>query len=279
MKVLVFGKTGQVAQALGRYDGVELLGRDGADLANPARCAEVVQRCDADVVINAAAYTAVDKAESEPDLATTINATAPTAMAQAAGARGLGFLHISTDYVFDGQGQKARQEQAATGPLNVYGKSKLAGEQGVMAANGQAMILRTSWVFSAQGQNFVKTMLRLGLARAELGIVSDQIGGPTSAGSIAAALMKMAKAGGAGGVYHFSGAPETGWDGFAREIFRQAKMEVAVQGIPSADYPTPAQRPLYAVLDCSKIKQEFGISAPDWRADLSDVLRELEALK
>ncbi len=279
MKMLVFGKTGQVAQALGRYDGVELLGRDGADLANPARCAEVIQRCDADVVINAAAYTAVDKAESEPELATTINATAPTAMAQAAAARGLGFLHISTDYVFDGQGQKARQEQAATGPLNVYGKSKLAGEQGVMAANGQAMILRTSWVFSAQGQNFVKTMLRLGLARAHLSIVSDQIGGPTSAGSIAAALMKMAKAGGAGGVYHFSGAPETGWDGFAREIFRQAKMEVAVQGIPSADYPTPAQRPLYAVLDCTKIEQEFGISAPDWRADLSGVLRELEALK
>lgn len=279
MKVLVFGKTGQVAQALGRYDGVELLGRDGADLANPARCAAVIQRCDADVVINAAAYTAVDKAESEPELATTINAAAPTAMAQAAAARGLGFLHISTDYVFDGQGQKARQELAATGPLNVYGKSKLAGEQGVMAANGQAMILRTSWVFSAQGQNFVKTMLRLGLTRAQLGIVSDQIGGPTSAGSIAAALMKMAKVGGAGGVYHFSGAPETGWDGFAREIFRQAKMEVAVQGIPSADYPTPAQRPLYAVLDCTKIEQEFGISAPDWRADLSGVLRELEAFK
>ncbi len=276
MKVLVFGKTGQVAQALGRYDGVELLGREIADLTDFARCAEIIQRCDADVIINAAAYTAVDKAESEADLATRINAKAPAAMAKAAAARGLRFLHISTDYVFSGQGRDARDEQATTGPINIYGASKLAGEQGVLAANGQAMILRTSWVFSAQGQNFVKTMLRLGQTRDRLSIVNDQIGGPTSAASIAAALMKMAKAGGAGGIYHFSGAPEIGWDGFAREIFRQAKMEVAVEGIPSADYPTPAKRPLYSVLDCTKIKREFGISAPDWRADLADVL---EALK
>ena len=276
MKVLVFGKTGQVAQALGRYDGVQLLGREIADLTDSARCAEIIQRTDADVIINAAAYTAVDKAEAEADLATSINAKAPAAMAKAAAERGLRFLHISTDYVFSGQGRDARDEQAATGPINIYGASKLAGEQGVLAANGQAMILRTSWVFSEQGQNFVKTMLRLGQTRDRLSIVNDQIGGPTSAASIAAALMKMAKAGGAGGIYHFSGAPETGWDGFAREIFRQAKMEVAVEGIPSADYPTPAKRPLYSVLDCTKIKREFGISAPDWRADLADVL---EALK
>ena len=198
MRVLVFGQTGQVATELARQAAPDMamtcMGRDRADLSDPAACAAVIAASDADVVINAAAYTAVDRAESAEDLATTINGTAPGAMAAACKAAGIPFLHVSTDYVFDGSGTRPWQPDDATGPLGAYGRSKLAGEQAVRAAGGAHAITRTSWVFSAHGANFVKTMLRLGAERDKLTIVADQIGGPTAAADIAAALLTMARA-------------------------------------------------------------------------------------
>ena len=286
MRVLVFGKTGQVALALQRQAGrhraiLTALGRDVADLADPAACAAVLAaRIDAvDVVINAAAYTAVDRAEAEPDLARLVNAAAPAALAQVAASAGKPFLHISTDYVFDGSGSRPWHVDDPTGPLGVYGATKLAGEQGVVAAGGSHAILRTSWVFSADGANFVKSMLRLGGQRDSLNVVADQIGGPTPADDIADALLKMAQALHAGqgtpGTYHFAGSPDVSWAAFAREIFAAAGMAVRVVDIPSADYPTPARRPANSRLDCTSLQAAFGIARPDWRSGLAQVLRAL----
>lgn len=286
MRVLVFGKTGQVALALQRQAGrhgviLTALGREVADLADPAACAAVLAaRIDAvDVVINAAAYTAVDRAEAEPDLARLVNAAAPAALAQVAAAAGKPFLHISTDYVFDGSGSRPWHVDDPTGPLGVYGATKLAGEQGVVAAGGSHAILRTSWVFSADGSNFVKTMLRLGGQRDSLNVVADQIGGPTPADDIADAVLQMAQALHAGqgtpGTYHFAGSPDVSWAAFAREIFVQAGMAVRVVDIPSTDYPTPARRPANSRLDCTSLQAAFGIARPDWRSGLAQVLRAL----
>jgi len=279
MKVLVFGKTGQVAQALLGYDGITALSRAQADLSDPEICKDIIARSDADVIINAAAYTAVDVAQSDEKLAFMINAEAPAAMASAAAKRKIPFLHISTDYVFDGSGAEARHPDAPTNPLNVYGRSKLAGEAGVIAAGGVFAILRTSWVFSSTGSNFVKTMLRLGGDRDKLSIVNDQIGGPTPAADIADALMRMAtvlhQKGGASGVYHFTGAPDVSWAEFAKEIFHQSGLPVNVNGIATSDYPTPATRPLNSRLDCRILKTVFDISRPDWRKGLGVVLHEL----
>ncbi len=284
MKILIFGKTGQVAQELARQAGTQRkliqLGREQADLSDPAACAGVITDTDCDVIINAAAFTAVDLAEDQEALATTINGEAPTAMARAAAAKGVPFLHISTDYVFDGAGILPFRPDALTAPLGAYGRSKRAGEIGVQKAGGSHVILRTSWVFSAHGSNFVKTMLRLGASRDVLSIVQDQIGGPTAASDIAETLLIMAGAliddPGKTGTYHFAGSPDTSWDCFARETFAQAGMAVAVTGIPSSEYPTPAQRPLNSRLDCSSTETVFGISRPDWRHSLS---RVLDALK
>ncbi|MDP5365393.1 MAG: dTDP-4-dehydrorhamnose reductase [Paracoccaceae bacterium] len=284
MRVLVFGQTGQVATELARQAASDMvmtcLGRDRADLSDPAACAAVIAASDADVVINAAAYTAVDRAESEEDLATTINGTAPGAMAAACAARGIPFLHVSTDYVFDGSGTQPWQPDDATGPLGAYGRSKLAGEQAVRAAGGPHAIMRTSWVFSAHGANFVKTMLRLGAERETLTIVADQIGGPTAAADIAAALLTMARAFHAGkgttGTYHFSGAPDVSWADFAREIFAQADLTCAVTDIPTSAYPTPARRPGNSRMDCTGLTRDFGIERPDWRASLASVMSDLK---
>ncbi|MDP5334572.1 MAG: dTDP-4-dehydrorhamnose reductase [Paracoccaceae bacterium] len=284
MRVLVFGQTGQVATELARQAASDMvmtcLGRDRADLSDPAACAAVIAASDADVVINAAAYTAVDRAESEEDLATTINGTAPGAMAAACAARGIPFLHVSTDYVFDGSGTQPWQPDDATGPLGAYGRSKLAGEQAVRAAGGPHAIMRTSWVFSAHGANFVKTMLRLGAERETLTIVADQIGGPTAAADIAAALLTMARAFHAGkgttGTYHFSGAPDVSWADFAREIFVQADLTCAVTDIPTSAYPTPARRPGNSRMDCTGLTRDFGIERPDWRASLASVMSDLK---
>lgn len=279
MKVLVFGKTGQVASELARFEGVTCLGRDTADLTDPGTCERVIADCDAEAVINAAAYTGVDKAEDDRDTAMIVNAMAPTAMAAAAAARDLPFVHISTDYVFEGGGAAPWQPGDATGPLGVYGASKLGGERGVAGAGGRFAILRTSWVFSAHGANFAKTMLRLGAERDALTIVADQIGGPTPARAIAAASMTIARAlkedASKAGTYHFSGAPDVSWADFAREIFTQADLSVAVTDIPTADYPTPAQRPLNSRLDCSTTEAAFGVARPDWRAGLAEVLADL----
>ena len=286
MRVLVFGQTGQVATELALQAGADIamtcLGRDRADLSDPAACAAAIAASDADVVINAAAYTAVDKAEADEDLATTINGAAPGAMAQACAARAIPFLHVSTDYVFDGTGTRPWQTDDPTGPLGAYGRSKLAGEQAVRAAGGPHAILRTSWVFSAHGANFVKTMLRLGAEREKLTIVADQVGGPTSAADIAAALLTMARAFHAGhatsGTYHFSGAPDVSWADFAREIFAQAGLTCAVQDIPTSAYPTPARRPANSRMDCAALTRDFAIERPDWRISLATVLSDLKEI-
>lgn len=280
MKALVFGSTGQVAQDLrARLPDAVFLSRSDADLREPDRCADAIAACDAEVVINAAAYTAVDQAESDEATAMLVNGTAPGVMARAAAARGLPFLHVSTDYVFDGSGTRPWQPDDETGSLGAYGRSKLAGEHGVHAAGGRFAILRTSWVFSAHGSNFVKTMLRLGKTRDTLAVVADQIGGPTAAGDIAAALVEMGRllslGLGAPGTYHFAGAPDVSWADFARETFHQAGLGTQVTDIPSAAYPTPARRPQNSRLDCSTLETVFGLPRPDWRKSLHNVLKEL----
>jgi dTDP-4-dehydrorhamnose reductase len=282
MKVLVFGRSGQVATELARRmpAGVSsrFLGRDEADLSDPAACAAQVRDCD--VVINAAAWTAVDKAEAEEPAATVVNGEAPAAMARECARQGIPFLHVSTDYVFDGEGTAAFRTDHPTGPLGAYGRSKLAGEQGVRAAGGSHLILRTSWVVSAHGANFVKTMLRLGRERESLNVVADQVGGPTPAAAIADALIVAARAmvaGAKGGTHHFSGAPDVSWADFAREIMAQAGLACKVNDIPTSAYPTPARRPANSRMDCSAFEAAFGVARPDWRLGLKEILQELGA--
>lgn len=283
MRVLVFGRTGQVAAELLRRAGpgiaITALDRDGADLADPQACMDAVARTAADAVINAAAWTAVDRAETEEATAHAVNAAAPGAMARAAAARGLPFLHVSTDYVFDGRPGRAWRETDTPAPLNAYGRTKLAGEAAVLAAGGRPVILRTSWVFSAHGTNFVKTMLRLAATRPELAVVADQEGGPTPAAAIADALLHIADRLVAGegetGIFHFSGTPRTSWAGFAQAILAAAGSTVPVRPIPTSAFPTPAPRPANSVLDCSRIAAAYGLAQPDWREGLATVLAEL----
>ena len=283
MKLLIFGTSGQVATELADVShrcgiAFDALSRAQADLTDPAQCADVIAQTDADAIINAAAYTAVDRAESEPDLAHQINGTTPGIMAHAAADRGLPFLHVSTDYVFDGGGDRARRTTDPVAPQNVYGQSKLAGENAIRAVGGNHIILRTSWVFSAYGANFVRTMLRLASNRDALNVVDDQIGGPTAARDIAETLVTLAQAltdGQQGGTYHYCGAPATSWAGFAREIFAATGDKVAVTGIPTRDYPTSAARPLNSRLDCSELEKDFGVGQPQWQAGLAPVLQQL----
>jgi dTDP-4-dehydrorhamnose reductase len=283
MKILVFGKTGQVATELQRQAEVIALGRDQADLADPDACAAAITAHRPDAVINAAAYTAVDRAETDEPAATVINGVAPGAMARACATLGIPFVHISTDYVFAGTGTEAWRPDDAVDPLNAYGRSKLAGEQAVVAAGGTHGILRTSWVFSSHGANFVKTMLRLGATRDTLTVVADQIGGPTPAAGIAATCLTMARAladnPGLTGIHHYSGAPDVSWADFARAIFAAAGMDVTVTDIPGSQFPTPAARPSNSRLDCSALARDFSIQRPDWRAALHDVLTDLEIKK
>lgn len=280
MKILVFGKTGQVARELQRAADVVSLGREDVDLSDAVACRKAIELHAPDAVINAAAYTAVDRAEDEEALAHQVNADAPAAMAQACAALDIPFVTISTDYVFDGQGVDPWSQDDATGPLGAYGRTKLAGEIAVNAVQGRYAILRTSWVFSAHGNNFVKTMLRLGRERDALTIVGDQIGGPTAAEDIALACLTIAKAladdGTKAGTYHFSGTPDVSWADFAAETFKQADIECAVTPIPSSDYPTPAKRPANSRMDCTTTTRTFEIERPDWRVSLSKVLNELE---
>lgn len=280
MRVLVFGQSGQVATELARSvpAGVaaRFLSRAQADLMQPAACAAAVQDCD--LVINAAAWTAVDLAESQEAEAETVNAASPSAIARACAAQGLPMIHISTDYVFDGAGELPFDVDHPTAPLGAYGRSKLAGELGLRSSGARHVILRTSWVFSAHGNNFLKTMLRLGALRDSLNVVADQIGGPTPAGAIAAAVWQIARAlqaGHAGGTYHFSGAPDTSWAGFARVIMQAAHLPCAVNDIPTSAYPTPARRPANSRLDCSTLLRDFGIPRPDWQAALPTLIKEI----
>ncbi|PYE82177.1 dTDP-4-dehydrorhamnose reductase [Pseudoroseicyclus aestuarii] len=284
-RILVFGRSGQVATELARRAEaaglvLDQLDRGAADLSDPEACARIVAETRADAVINAAAWTAVDRAEEEEEAARRVNAEAPAAMARAAAARGLPFLHVSTDYVFDGSGDRPWRPEDAVAPLGAYGRTKLAGEEGVRAAGGPHAILRTAWVFSAHGGNFVKTMLRLSETRDALRVVEDQVGNPTPAAGIADALLCMARAmaeGQGGGTYHYGGTPAVSWCDFAREIFARAGRAVTVEGIATAEYPTPAARPLNSRLDGSTLTRDFGITPPDWREALDAVLTELKA--
>ena len=290
MRVLLFGGSGQVGTALRRLaaDGVTLSapGHAALDLAQPAAIAAAIATSGADLVVNAAAYTAVDKAESEPELARRINGDAPGAMAVECARRGIPLVHISTDYVFDGTRRGALTEDDPVGPLGVYGVSKLAGEQAVRRAGGAHAILRTSWIFSDHGTNFVKTMLRLAAERPELRVVDDQTGGPTAAEAVARAALAVGQAlaggDGAAGTFHFSGAPPTTWFAFAGEILERWRALTGrpvprLSPIPTSAYPTPARRPANSVLDCGLIQRTFGIAQPDWRADLDETLRRLAA--
>ena len=284
MKILVFGHSGQVAAELRALDGddvqITALARTDADLTDPAACAAAINAHAPDAVVNAAAYTAVDKAESDAKTAQIINADAPAAMARTCAARDIPFVSISTDYVFSGTGDTPRAPADPTDPQSVYGRTKRDGEIEIAKAGGRYAVLRTSWVVSAHGNNFVKTMLRLGAERDALTIVADQIGGPTGAAEIAQACIKIAKTlvsePEKSGIYHFSGAPDTSWADYARAIFDAAKIPCAVTDIPSSDYPTPVKRPLNSRLDCTATEAAFGISRPDWRVSLTHILTQLD---
>lgn len=287
MHILVFGQTGQVATELQRCAKGDIrltaLSRQEADLNTPELCAEAIAVHSPDAVINAAAYTAVDLAEDEEQLAYTINAEAPAAMAQACADRNIPFVTISTDYVFSGDGDAAWRPHDPTEPKGAYGRTKLAGEIAVAEIGGAFAILRTSWVVSAHGKNFVKTMLRLGAENAEREIVADQFGGPTGAREIAKACLEIArqliedpqKA----GIYHFASVPDVSWADFAREIFAQANLDCVVKDIATSDFDTRADRPPNSRMDCSETERVFGIQRPDWKTSLADILHELKATK
>ena len=287
MKILVFGHSGQVATELRALDSDDIqitaLARADADLSDPAACAAAINAHAPDAVINAAAYTAVDKAESDAETAQMINADAPAAMACVCAARDIPFVSISTDYVFSGAGDTPWAPADPTDPQSVYGRTKRDGEVEIVKAGGRYAVLRTSWVVSAHGNNFVKTMLRLGAEREALTIVADQIGGPTGAAEIAQACVTIAKTlvsePDKSGIYHFSGASDTSWANFARAIFHAAEIPCAVTDIPSSDYPTPAKRPLNSRMDCSATEVAFGISRTDWRDSLTHIFTQLDLSK
>jgi dTDP-4-dehydrorhamnose reductase len=280
--ILVFGQSGQVAHELQSLEDIFALNRSMADLRNPERCAHIIRDYKPAAVINAAAYTAVDKAEKEEALATVINCDAPSRMAEACANLSVPFVHISTDYVFDGSGSEAWLPESRTNPQNAYGRSKRAGEMGIVDRGVAYGIIRTSWVVSSRGENFIRTMLRLSETRNELSIVSDQIGAPTPARDIAGACYQVAldliADPSKSGIYHFSGAPNVSWYDFASEIFRQTGHDMDLTPILSADYPTAASRPLNSRLNCESTLVEFGIKQPDWRKGLNDILREMGAL-
>jgi dTDP-4-dehydrorhamnose reductase len=283
--ILVVGETGQLARELARAawtPEVELTfaGREIIDLGRPETATAVVAALNPDVVINAAAYTAVDKAESDEEYAALVNCDGPAALARAAAAAGARLIHVSTDYVFDGTKPGPYSEDDPVAPASVYGRSKEAGERAVREALGAHFILRTSWVYSPFGNNFVKTMLRFGAEREEMRVVADQHGCPTAAADIAAAIVRLAAADHGWGTYHYSGAGPTTWHGFAEAIFagaavRGAKVPARVLAIGTADYPTPALRPANSVLDCTRIDRVHGIVARNWREALDGCLDAL----
>lgn len=283
MKLLVFGRRGQIATELRRLRPDALfLSREDADLSNPSACATAIRTHMPQGVINAAAWTAVDKAETEEAVATVVNGDAPRAMARECADLGVPLIQISTDYVFDGSGERPFAPDDPTGPLGAYGRSKLRGEAAIRMAGGTYAVLRTSWVFSAHGNNFLTTMLRLGRERDSLNVVADQIGGPTPARAIADACLaivaQLATDPGKSGIYHLSGVPDTSWAAFAREIMAQADLNCVVNDIPSSEYPTPAQRPANSRLDCSDLAR-FGLDRPDWKQAIRDILTELEVTR
>jgi len=283
MRILITGQHGQVSRELQRHlqglGELIVLGRDQLDLANPDQIRQQVRAHCPDLIINAAAHTAVDQAQSEPEVAFAINATAPGVLAEEAKALGIPLIHYSTDYVFDGSKPAPYTEADTPNPLGVYGQSKLAGEQAIAAVGGEHLILRTSWVYSSHGKNFLLTMQRLLQEKPQMRIVADQIGAPTWAGSIASStrtLIERWQAGEPGewGVYHLTAGGETSWFGFAQAIGehlrQQGKACADLEPIPSSAYPTPAKRPLNSRLDCTRLQQQWHVSQPHWQ----DALRE-----
>ena len=296
MKLLLLGGNGQVGRELRRslapLGELVVATRDGigadavADFDQAHALAGLVRAAAPDVVVNAAAYTAVDRAESEPEAAFRINAEAPAALAQACASVDALLLHYSTDYVFNGRGTRPYCEDDATAPLGVYGASKLAGEAAIRASGARHAILRTAWVYAAHSANFLRTMLRLAGERDELRVVADQVGAPTPAAWIADATAAILCHGiGQSGTWHLTQAGETSWHGFASEIVEQAHALGLLPRMPkvipisTADYPTPAQRPAYSVLDTARLRHDFGITPPDWREGLRQTLAELAAAR
>jgi dTDP-4-dehydrorhamnose reductase len=283
MTLLILGAGGQVGRALVERAGRQGLGRDRAacDITDPAAVARALSMPALSAVVNCAAYTAVNRAESDPEAAYAVNAEGAEVVARASAARGLPVIHLSTDYVYAGTSSCPHREDAPIAPVNVYGASKAAGDVAVAAENPAHLLLRVSWVFGVYGANFVKTMLRLGRERDEIRVVADQQGGPTEASDIADAIIAMATAClqpgfSSWGTFHFSGAPPTSWYGFAQAIFERASgRPPQLRPITSRDYPTPAVRPLISTLDCSLIHRVFGLEQPDWQASLSRVLTDL----
>lgn len=278
--ILVFGKTGQVATELLAFGDIKALGRDQADLVNTKECSEAIKFYKPRAVINAAAYTSVDKAESEEDLANTINGDALAAMAMVCAELDIPLVHMSTDYVFDGTGAKPWSFTDIPKPQNAYGRSKLRGEQSINKSGCTHAIIRTSWIFSAQGNNFVKTMFHMSKTRDHLAVVDDQIGGPTCAKDIAQTLVSVAlqliQDPNKSGVYHYSGQPNVSWCQFANAIFEYMDCKTNASPILTKEYPTPAIRPLNSRLDCARIQKTFGIARPFWRGRLEEILRDLE---
>ncbi len=298
MRILLLGMNGQVGWELQRSLAPlgELVALDfdspgphSADFTRPDALAATVRALAPQVIVNAAAHTAVDKAESEPGLARTINALAPAVLAREAAALGAWLVHYSTDYVFDGSGSAPWTEESPTGPLSVYGQTKLEGEQAIRASGCAHLILRTSWVYAARGGNFARTMLRLAAERDRLSVIADQIGAPTGADLLADvtahALRSALARPGLAGTYHAAAAGETSWHGYACHVIgfaREAGQKVLVEQqhitpIATSDYPTPARRPLNSRLDTHKLRQTFGLALPDWRVGVERMLREVTA--
>jgi dTDP-4-dehydrorhamnose reductase len=288
MRILITGKNGQVGTELthlyhSRSD-VVLTGRDECDLSSEPSIREVVRRIRPAVIINAGAYTAVDKAEAERALCFAINATAPRVLAQEAAQLGALLIHYSTDYVFNGEKSEPYVETDPIDPLSVYGESKAAGEAAIVEAGGRFLILRTSWVYAAHGKNFLRTMLRLGAERPELRVVDDQYGAPTSASAIAAASVRLVEQyeknsqSVVPGIYHMTAGGSTTWCGFAHAIFSAGTLvtQPRVQPIPTSAYPTPAKRPANSVLANDKFARTFGFRLPGWTQQLDEVLAGLQ---
>lgn len=299
MKVLLLGGNGQVGSELRRslasVGDVVVATRDGrlaggdrcevADFDQPASLSTLVERIAPDAVVNAAAYTQVDRAEAEREPAFRANAEAPAVLAAACAQRGALLVHYSTDYVFDGCGARPYREDDATAPLGVYGASKLAGEEAIRASGARHLILRTAWVYAAHGRNFLGTMLRLAAERDELRVVADQRGTPTPAALIAEVTTRLlAQAPARSGLWHLTATGETSWHGFAEAIMAGAHARGLIARLPrvlpitTMDYPTPAARPVYSVLDCSALQRDFDIALPDWREGLEKTLDELRPI-
>ncbi len=288
MKILLLGKNGQVGRelekSLAQLGALTCLDRQGMDLASPDSIREQIRRVQPDVIINAAAYTAVDKAESEPDLAMAVNGTAPGIMAEEAARLNALLVHYSTDYVFDGTKTTPYTEQDITNPLNTYGQGKLAGEQAIRGQATRFLIFRTTWVYDGQGKNFLNTIKRAGAQRPELTIVDDQTGAPTWSREIARATtqavgsyLSRTDPEQINGIYNMTAQGQTSWFGFAQAaaeygLFAGLVPPPALRAITSAEFPTPAKRPMYSVLSNDKLLGQFGIRLPAWNVSLRECL-------